>query len=55
MPEVFQERLIDGLARGCLGMEQASEPLPDTPQVRRTPFLRRMLFPLFEFEHMKYN
>jgi hypothetical protein len=55
MPEVFQERLIDGLARACLGMDQAAEPLPETPQARRTLFLRRMLFPLFEFEHMKYN
>ncbi|HUL13463.1 MAG TPA: hypothetical protein VLU73_15020 [Methylococcaceae bacterium] len=55
MPDVFQERLIDGLARACLGIGQASEPLPDTPQARRTLFLRRMLFPLFEFEHMKYS
>jgi len=55
IPDVFRERLIDGLARACLGMGQASELLPDTPQARRTLFLRRMLFPLFEFEHMKYS
>jgi hypothetical protein len=55
MPAIFQERLVDGLARGCLGMEQTKEPWPDQPQARPTLFLRRMLFPLFEFEHMKYS
>lgn len=55
VPNIVQERLVDGLARGCLGMEQKLEPLPDTPHARPTLFLRRMLFPLFEFEHMKYS
>jgi len=55
MPYLVQERLIEGLARACMGMEQVSEPLPDTPQGRPNLFLRRMLFPLFEYEHMKYS
>jgi hypothetical protein len=57
LPDLFHKRLIGGLARGILGLETGvfQEPLPESPQTRPTLFLKRMLFPLFELEAMKYN
>ncbi len=56
LPEVYQRRLTEGLARGLLGDDpRALGEWPDTPQLRPTPFLRRMLRILFEFESFKYQ
>ena len=57
LPEAYQQRIREGLARRFLGQEDAFESttLPEQPQSRPTLFLRRMLRILFEFEYYKYR
>ncbi len=57
LPELFGKVLMEGLASSLLGKaaQGSRKPLTDTPQERPTLFLRRMLYPLFEFERRKYS
>jgi hypothetical protein len=57
LPEAYQQRIGEGLARRFLGQEDAFESttLAEQPQSRPTLFLRRMLRILFEFEYYKYR
>jgi hypothetical protein len=54
LPELYQQRLTEGLAKGLLGEDtNALEPLTNVPQARPTLFLRRMLRILFDIEVLR--
>lgn len=54
LPEIYQQRLAEGIAKGLLGEDiDALQPLTDTPQARPTLFLRRMLRILFDIEVLR--
>lgn len=54
LPELYQQRLTEGVAKGLLGEDiNALEPLTDAPQTRPTLFLRRMLRVLFDIEILR--
>jgi hypothetical protein len=54
LPEIYQQRFAEGVAKGLLGEDiGALEPLTDTPQVRPTLFLKRMLRVLFDIEVLR--